>query len=140
MHLCEVTGVYPLTKWHLLNSYRRAIDRPIRVTFSGKRHEYVHVGSTAASLPPTFPPQATRIGFSECHSPLTSNIQFQSTSALTRPFKIGPQACLTCSRNMRSARVCPRFIDTTGLPCSTALRTNRNPENTCSDDPTTNSA
>jgi hypothetical protein len=57
-----------LTEWHLLISYRRAIDRPTQVTSSGKRREYVRVGSTAAFLPPTFPPEATRIGLSWCDS------------------------------------------------------------------------
>jgi hypothetical protein len=52
----------------LLNSYRRAIDPPTRVTSCGKRRDYVRVGSTAVSLPPTFPPEATRIGVSKCHS------------------------------------------------------------------------
>jgi hypothetical protein len=53
------------------NSYRRAIDPPTRVTSSGKRREYVRVSSTAASLPPTFPPEATRIGLSKCYSEAT---------------------------------------------------------------------
>jgi hypothetical protein len=55
-------------EWRLLNSYRRAIDPPTRVTSCGKRREYVRVGSTAASVPPTFPPEATRIGLSKWHS------------------------------------------------------------------------
>jgi hypothetical protein len=55
-------------EWHLLNSYRRAIDSPTRVTSCGKRREYVRVGSTAASLPPTFPPEATPVGISKRHS------------------------------------------------------------------------
>ena len=59
----------PRHEWHLLNSHRRAIDPPTRVTSSGKHREYVPVGSTAASLPPTFPPEATRIGLSRRHSP-----------------------------------------------------------------------
>jgi hypothetical protein len=57
-----------VSEWHLLNSYRRAIDSPTRVTSSAKRREYVRVGSTAASLPPTFPPEAICIGLSKCHS------------------------------------------------------------------------
>ena len=46
---------------------RMAIDPPTRVTSSGKRREYVRVGSTAASLPPTFPTEATRVGLNKCH-------------------------------------------------------------------------
>ena len=65
-------------EWHLLNSYRRAIDLPTRVISSGKRREYVPVGSRAPSLAPTFPPETTRIGLSKCHSPpapLLSNVE-----------------------------------------------------------------
>jgi hypothetical protein len=53
---------------HLINSYRQAIDPPTPVTSSGKHREYVHLGSTAGSLPPTFPPKAARIGLSTCDS------------------------------------------------------------------------
>jgi hypothetical protein len=41
-------------EWYLLNSYRRAINPPTGVTSCGKRREYVLVGSTVASLAPTF--------------------------------------------------------------------------------------
>ena len=57
-----------------------AIDPPTRVTSYGKRREYVRVGSTAASLPPTFPPEATRIGLSKCHSPPALFAQCQLVS------------------------------------------------------------
>jgi hypothetical protein len=42
---------------------------PTRAISSGKRRQYVHVGSTVASMPPTFPPETTRIGLSQCHWP-----------------------------------------------------------------------
>jgi hypothetical protein len=62
------SGTNGTSEWHFLNSYLPAIDPPTRVTSCGKRRKYVRVGSTAASLPPTFPPEATRIGLSKWHS------------------------------------------------------------------------
>ena len=41
---------------------------PIPVVSYGRRREYVPVGSTAASVPPTLPPQTTGIGLSQHHS------------------------------------------------------------------------
>jgi hypothetical protein len=67
---------------HLLNSYRRAIDPPTRVTSAGKRCEYIRVRSTATSLPPTFPPEATRIGLSQRHSPHPDLLIFINASIL----------------------------------------------------------
>jgi hypothetical protein len=42
----------------------------IPIISSGKRREYVPVGSTAASMPPTFSPETTEISLSrwvKCH-------------------------------------------------------------------------
>jgi hypothetical protein len=41
---------------------------PTPVISSGRRREYIPVGSTAASLPPTLPTETTAIGLSKCHS------------------------------------------------------------------------
>jgi hypothetical protein len=39
----------------------------IPIVSSEKRREYVPVGSTAASMPPTFSPETTEISLSKCH-------------------------------------------------------------------------
>ncbi len=52
----------------LTNGYPWAIELPTRVISSGKRREYVPVGSTAPSLPPTFPTETPRIGLSPSSS------------------------------------------------------------------------
>jgi hypothetical protein len=41
----------------------------IPIVSSEKRREYVPVGSTAASMPPTFSPETTEISLSKCHCP-----------------------------------------------------------------------
>ena len=54
----QVHARYSLgTKLRLLGALR------VRVVYSGTRREYVPVGSTAASLPPTIPEYTTRTHF-----------------------------------------------------------------------------
>jgi hypothetical protein len=41
----------------------------IPIISSGKHREYLPVGATAASMPPTFSPKTTEISLSKCHCP-----------------------------------------------------------------------
>jgi hypothetical protein len=45
---------------------KRQAGPMIPIISSGKRREYVPVGSTAASMPPTFSPETTEISVSKC--------------------------------------------------------------------------
>jgi cytochrome c peroxidase len=46
---------------------KRQVVLMIPIISSGKRREYVPVGSTAASMPPTFSPETTEISLNKCH-------------------------------------------------------------------------
>jgi hypothetical protein len=41
----------------------------IPIVSSAKRREYIPVGPTAASMPPTFSPETAGISSTKCHSP-----------------------------------------------------------------------